>query len=111
MGRVFHLTKFGNSIIASNILAAMVSEQAKMMNKPADRTIIDGGQCPAPGPAATTSAPPAPSSSAPYALTGATGNMIGKCHVHVDEFWTCAGDAHNLDTAVTIWDVGGNKIG
>lgn len=47
MGRVFHLTKFGNAIVANNIIQAMVAEQAKMMNEPADPTIIDLDSCPA----------------------------------------------------------------
>ena len=37
--------------------------------------------------------------------------MIGKCHVHVNEFEDCDNDSHNLATEVTIWDVGGNQIG
>lgn len=114
MGRVFHLTKFGNAIVANNIIQAMVTEQAKMMNQPADPTVIDPNSCPASG---TTSDPPpvtstpAPAPVAPYVTTGGSGATAGKCHVHVNEFQDCASDAHNLLTEVTIWDVGGNQIG
>ena len=37
--------------------------------------------------------------------------MRGKRHVYVNEWEDCEGDAHNIATEVTIWDVGGNKIG
>ena len=37
--------------------------------------------------------------------------MVGKCHVHVNEFEDCESDKHNLATEVIIWDVGGNQIG
>ena len=46
MGRVFHLTKFGNAIVANNVIQAMVTEQAKMMNEPANRQLIDPDSCP-----------------------------------------------------------------
>lgn len=114
MGRVFHLTKFGNAIIANNIIQAMITEQAKMMNQPADPTIIDLDSCPASGstsnPPAASSAPAAPPV-APYITTGGYGATAGKCHVHVNEIEHCGGDAHDLSTELTIWDVGGNQIG
>lgn len=115
VGRVFHLTKFGNEMIANGIIRAMVAEQAKMMDEPADPTIIDLSQCllsettessPSPIPP-----PEAPPPVAPYVVVGGSGPQIGKCHVHVNEFHSCAGDAFDLSTEVTIWDVGGNQIG
>lgn len=129
MGRCFHLTKYGNGIVATNVIQAMINEQSKMMNQPADPKLIDLGSCPinAQGggdnpssslpSASASSAPPSPSPSiseapkAPYALEGGAGPTIGKCHVHVNEWQDCEGDAHNLATEVTIWDVGGNQIG
>lgn len=116
MGRCFHLTKFGNEIVASNIIGAMISEQSKMMNQPADPTLIDPGSCPISKttndpPPPTNSDPPPPPPEAPYVLEGGDGATIGKCHVHVNELQTCAGDEHNLAAEVTIGDVGGNQIG
>lgn len=114
MGRVFHLTKFGNAIIANNIIQAMVIEQGKIMNQPADPTLIDLDSCPV---SETTSHPPAVSSAPspapvpPYATTGGNGASAGKCHIHVNEFQDCAGDEHNLATEVFIRDAGGNQIG
>ncbi|KAL8893978.1 MAG: hypothetical protein Q9192_004737 [Flavoplaca navasiana] len=46
MGRCFHLTKFGNEIVASNIILAMIDEQAKMMNQPAEPIILNFEACP-----------------------------------------------------------------
>lgn len=96
----------------------MVTEQAKMMNEPADPTIIDLDSCPASGStvnAPTSSsgpaAPPATPPAAPYVTTGGDGARAGKCHVHVNEIEKCGDDAHDLSTEVTIWDVGGNQIG
>ena len=80
----------------------MALEQSRMMNQPADQIIIDPGQCLALDHATT---------GAPYILTGRFGATSGKCHVHVNEFQSCEGDAYNLDTEVTIWDVGGKQIG
>ncbi|KAI4121297.1 MAG: hypothetical protein LQ338_006444 [Usnochroma carphineum] len=123
VGRVFHLTKFGNQIIANGIIRAMVAEQAKMMNQPADPTVIDLSQCPAsdtsPSPSpvtpaqatSTTSPSPVATVQAPYVVVGGSGAQIGKCRVHVNEFEDCAADEYNLATEVTIWDVGGNQIG
>jgi len=109
MGRCFHLTKYGNGVVANNIKKAMISEQSKIMDQPADPTIIDTGTCRAPA-LGTTNNPPATSCD-PYILTGGSGASTGKCHVHVNEFRNCEGDAHNPDTEVTIWDVDGNQIG
>jgi hypothetical protein len=129
MGRCFHLTKYGNEIVATNVIQAMITEQSKMMSQPADPILIDLDSCPInaqgggnnpsgslPSASPSSSVPsPSPSTSpapvAPYALEGGTGPMIGKCHVHVNEWEDCEGDAHNLATEVTIWDVGGNQIG
>ena len=114
MGRVFHLTKFGNAIVANNIIQAMIDEQAKMMNEPADAITIDPSSCPVSG---TTDNPvsqgtPTPAARPPpYTTTGGDGATIGKCHIHVNEIQNCAGDKHNLATEVTIWDVRGNQIG
>lgn len=73
---------------------------------------------PAPQPCAWTTTPsttnfdcPTPTPVAPYVTTGGDGATAGKCHVHVNEFQNCAGDAHDLSTEVFIWDVGGNQIG
>lgn len=107
MGRCFHLTKYGNEIVAMNTISAMISQQSKMMNQPASPIIIDPGSCPV---SDTIESPPPPPS-APYVATGGKGPVLGKCHVHVSEIHNCMGDAHNLDTEVTIWDVGGNQIG
>ncbi|KAL8881429.1 MAG: hypothetical protein Q9198_001372 [Flavoplaca austrocitrina] len=46
MGRCFHLTKFGNEIVASNIILAMINEQAKMMNQPAEPIVLNFDACP-----------------------------------------------------------------
>ena len=118
MGRVFHLTKFGNAIVANNIIQAMIEEQAKMMNEPADPIIIDPSSCPATGTTddpvsqgTSTSTPTPAATPPPYTTTGGSGATAGKCHIHVNEIQNCAGDKHNLATEVTIWDVGGNQIG
>ncbi|KAI4121338.1 MAG: hypothetical protein LQ338_006426 [Usnochroma carphineum] len=123
VGRVFHLTKFGNQIIANSIIRAMVAEQAKMMNQPADPTVIDLSQCLASDTTSTSPSPVAPAQAtstrpspdvpvqAPYVVVGGSGAQIGKCRVHVNEFEDCAADEYNLATEVTIWDVGGNQIG
>ncbi|KAI4098029.1 MAG: hypothetical protein L6R37_006724 [Teloschistes peruensis] len=110
IGRVFHLTKYGNSIVANGILRAMIAEQAKMMNQPADPVIIDPGQCPIFGAEIDKPPPPAPAP-APYVVTGGNGAQAGKCHVHVSEYEKCGPDKSDLSTEVTIWDVGGNQIG
>ncbi|KAL8717462.1 MAG: hypothetical protein Q9181_008324, partial [Wetmoreana brouardii] len=110
IGRVFHLTKFGNQIIANGIIRAMVAEQAKMMNQPADPIIINPSECPA-SETTSTSPSPIPPANAPYVTTGGSGAQIGKCHVHVNEFEDCRGDKNDLSTEVTIWDVGNNQIG
>lgn len=107
---MFHLTKYGNSIVANGILRAMIAEQAKMMNQPADPVIIDPGQCPIFGAEIDKPPPPAPAP-APYVVTGGNGAQAGKCHVHVSEYEKCGPDKSDLSTEVTIWDVGGNQIG
>lgn len=118
MWRAFHLTKFGNAIVANNIIQAMIEEQAKMMNEPADPIIIDPSSCPATGTTddpvsqgTSTSTPTPAATPPPYTTTGGSGATAGKCHIHVNEIQDCAGDKHNLATEVTIWDVGGNQIG
>ncbi|KAL8706771.1 MAG: hypothetical protein Q9201_000197 [Fulgogasparrea decipioides] len=88
----------------------MVGEQAKMMNEPADPTIIDPGQCLASETTSTSPSPIAPAK-APYVTTGGSGAQTGKCHLHVNEFENCRSDKYDLSTEVTIWDVGGNQIG
>ncbi len=114
IGRVFHLTKFGNGIVANNIIKAMVTEQAKMMNQPANPVLIDLSSCPATGKSTkppTVKPAPAPGPVAPYVTTGGNGATAGKCHIHVNEIEYCGGDARNLAAEVFIWDVGGNQIG
>ncbi|KAL8665410.1 MAG: hypothetical protein Q9202_002303 [Teloschistes flavicans] len=44
MGRVFHLTKHGNKLVAAGVIRAMITEQTKTMNQPANPTIFDPGQ-------------------------------------------------------------------
>ncbi|KAI4197889.1 MAG: hypothetical protein LQ350_005648 [Teloschistes chrysophthalmus] len=110
IGRVFHLTKYGNAIVANGILRAMIAEQAKMMNQPADPFIIDPAQCHISGAEIDKLPPPAPAP-APYVVTGGNGAQAGKCHVHVSEYEKCGPDTSDLSTEVTIYDVGGNKIG
>ncbi|KAL9578773.1 MAG: hypothetical protein Q9212_005506 [Teloschistes hypoglaucus] len=110
IGHVFHLTKYGNAIVANGILRAMIAEQAKMMNQPADPVIIDPGQCPISGADIDKLPPPAPAP-APYVVTGGNGVQAGKCHVHISEYENCESDKSDLSTEVTIWDVGGNQIG
>jgi hypothetical protein len=39
-GRCFHPTKYGNSIIAKNVINAITQEQAKLMNQPAVTTAV-----------------------------------------------------------------------
>ncbi|KAL8745031.1 MAG: hypothetical protein Q9184_007924, partial [Pyrenodesmia sp. 2 TL-2023] len=127
--RCFHLTKFGNGIVAMSIIDAMVSEQSKMMNEPADPMFLDLDSCPVMQETTETSpedgtdtasieseptppsAPPPAPPEAPYVVEGGEGAMIGKCHVHVTEQQQCGDDKHNLFAQVTIFDVGGNEIG
>ena len=99
---MFHLTKWGNEIVATGIIQSMVSEQAKMMNKPADPILVNPGQCPLGA---------ADKPKAPYATTGGDGDQKDKCHVHVTETQNCAGDANNLAVELKIWDAAGNEIG
>lgn len=89
----------------------MVHEQAVMMNEPADPFVIDPDSCAVEAVATSSSSPPPPPPP-PYVTTGGSGAMIGKCHVHVNEFEDCKiDDSRDLSTEVTIWDVGGNQIG
>ena len=69
------------------------------MNYPADPSLTDPALSPLPAPYP------------PYVTTRGSGAMVGKCHVHVNEFEDCESDKHNLATEVIIWDVGGNQIG
>ncbi|KAL8910198.1 MAG: hypothetical protein Q9171_004496 [Xanthocarpia ochracea] len=123
MGRCFYLTKFGNVIIASNIITAMINEQSKMMEQPAEPIVIDFNACPLKGLDLNASIfddphdPSAPSASPStfpdtlYVVEGGEGAKIGKCHLHLDEYHTCDDDERNLAAEVRIWDVGGNNIG
>lgn len=81
------------------------------MHQAADPTLIDPGPCPinAQGGGNNPSSSEAPK--APYALEEGTGPMLGKCHVHLNKWEDCEDDAQNLATEVTIWDVGGRRIG
>jgi hypothetical protein len=72
-GRVFHPTKYGNSIIAKNVLNAITQEQAKLMNKPAVTTTVSCNVAGATG--GPTTASSAPSPSATKQCHGVSGNM------------------------------------
>lgn len=61
-GRIFHVTKYGNSIMAKNIINAITNEQAKLMNMPAITTTV-GRKVAAATAEPTSSAPPAPKAS------------------------------------------------
>lgn len=61
-GRIFHVTKYGNSIMAKNIINAITNEQAKLMNMPAIRTTV-WCQVAVATIKPTSSAPPAPTNS------------------------------------------------
>ena len=89
----------------------MITEQAKMMNQPADPIVIDPDSCPASQPKDDPPLPPPSPPVAPYVTTGGSGATADKCRVHINEFESCGSDEHNLSTEVFIWDVGGNQIG
>ena len=107
IGRVFHLTKFGNQIIAAGVIREMVNQQAIMMNQPANPITIDPGQCPL----TAQGKPDDAGSKAPYSPTGGKDDEKDKCHVHVNQFHTCGADTIDLLAEVDIWDAAGDKIG
>ncbi|KAI9671168.1 MAG: hypothetical protein M1817_003675 [Caeruleum heppii] len=113
-GRVFHPTKYGNSIIAKNVIDAITEEQAKLMNRPAVTTIISCRFAAAETLAPTPSPPPAPAPTAPY--------EEGKCSLHLQQWDNYKAVRHGprygpgygaavYSVAVTVYDAKKKEIG